>query len=183
MKKIIKKTIKKLKKFLKKLVTKEKSPRVLAISFCVGVFIAFSPFIFLHTAMIFAISWMFSLNFAVVFSASFFVNNPWTMVPLYSTNYFFGEIFLQKVLGLNTLSLNPVWMEPVNNLICNYVGISGISFWSFIIGGNLLGLLISVILYPIVRFIFERMSPLDSSLGKGSLQRLRAQRDRQGVSG
>jgi len=157
-KKSIQKSIKKLKKFLKKLVLKEKSPKVLALSFCIGVFIAFSPFIFLHTAMIFAVCWMFSLNFAVVFSASFFVNNPWTMVPIYSTDYFFGEIFLKKVLGLNTLSLNPSWMEPVNNIVSNYIGISGISFWSFIIGGNLLGLLISVMLYPIVKVVFERVS-------------------------
>jgi len=158
MTKIVKKSIKKVKFFLTKLVLKEKCPRVLAISFCVGVFIAFSPFIFLHTAMIFIVSWLFSLNLAVVFSASLFVNNPWTMVPIYSTDYFFGEIFLKNILGLNTFSLNPSWMEPVNNTLSSYIGIAGVSFWSFIIGGNLLGLLVSVILYPVVKFIFERMS-------------------------
>jgi len=150
--------IKKLKKFFQKLVLKERSPRVLAISFCVGVFVAFSPFVGFHTLMVFVISWLFSLNLPVTFSTSFFFNNPWTMVPVYSTNYFFGEWFLRKIIGLNPISMNPSWMEPLNSMIVKYTGISGISFWSFMIGGNLLGLLISVILYPVVRVIFERMS-------------------------
>ncbi|MFC1842626.1 DUF2062 domain-containing protein [Candidatus Dependentiae bacterium] len=157
-KRVIKKATNRLKKFFKALVLKERSPKVLAMSFCVGVFIAFSPFVGLHTAMIFLISWLFSLNFAVTLSASLFINNPWTMAPVYSVDYFFGEWFFNKLLGLNSLSLNPCWMEPLNGLISKYTGIAGISFWSFMVGGNLLGLLVSAILYPVVRFVFERMS-------------------------
>ena len=150
--------IKRIKEFFYKLALKEKSPRVLAVSVCVGVFISFSPFIFFHTIMIIASAWLFSLNLAAVMSASLFVNNPWTMVPVYSADYVFGEWFLRKIIGLNPLSLNPSWMLPLNNLIFKYTGISGISFWSFMIGGNLLGLIISVILYPVVKSIFKRMS-------------------------
>jgi len=150
--------VRRIKNFFYKLVLKEKSPKMLALSFCVGVFISFSPFVFFHTIMIIVSAWLFSLNFAVVMSASLFVNNPWTMVPVYSADYVFGEWFLRKIIGLNPLSLNPSWMSPLNSFICKYTGISGISFWSFMIGGNLLGLIISVMLYPVVKRIFKRLS-------------------------
>jgi len=142
------------KNFFEKLVVKERSPKVLALSFCVGVYIAFSPYIFLHTLMAFAFSWIFSLNLAVVFAASCMINNPWTLVPIYTVDYLFGQWFLTFVLGVNSMSLNPHWMDPVNSFIYSYTGIQGVSFWAFMIGGNLLGLIISVIMYPVVRCIF-----------------------------
>ena len=46
---------------------------------------------------------------------------------------------------------NPSWMEFINVPLRTYTGVEGISFWSFMIGGNLLGLLFSVMLYPVVK--------------------------------
>jgi len=160
--------IKRFKQFLYELALKEKNPQVLALSVCIGVFIAFSPFVCFHTLMIIVSAWLFSLNFAVVMAASLFVNNPWTMVPVYSTDYLFGEWFLRKVIGVDALSLNPFWMEPLNGFVYKYTGIAGISFWSFMIGGNLLGLLVSVILYPVVKSIFKRISKRISHMNRTS---------------
>jgi len=80
------------------------------------------------------------------------------MVPVYASGYLFGQFVLSTLLGINTLSLNPTWMAPLNSVISRHTGIQGISFWSFLIGGNLLGILLSVMLYPIVRYVFKRVS-------------------------
>jgi len=146
------------KNFFEKLVLKERNPNVLALSFSLGAFVAFSPFVCFHTVMIICFSWLFSLNLAVAFAVTWLINNPWTMVPVYSVNYIFGDWFLKRFVGLDPLTINPSWMAPINNFICKYTGISGISFWSFMIGGNLLGVAISVMLYPIVKVVFRRIS-------------------------
>jgi len=146
------------KNFFEKLVLKERSPNVLALSFCLGVLIAFSPFVCFHSVLIIFLSWLFSLNLAVAFAATWLINNPWTMVPVYSMNYVFGDWFLKRFIGLDPLTINPRWMDPINGFICKYTGTSGISFWSFMIGGNLLGIAVSVMLYPIVKVIFKRIA-------------------------
>lgn len=153
---ILKPVINLFKVFFESLVLKEKSPKVLALSFCVGVYIAFCPFVFLHTVMVIAFSWFFSLNFAVTLASSVFVNNPWTMIPIYSIDYIFGDLVF-NLFGINSLSFNPSWMDTFNNFAFTYTGVSGISFWSFMLGGNLLGVIISVILYPVAKSVFEKM--------------------------
>jgi len=149
---------KRIKKIFQNLVVKEKSPNVLAFSFCVGVYVAFCPYVGLHTVIIFLTSWLFSLNLAASFSAAWLINNPWTMFGIYTADYMAGDLFLKKLLGICPLAINPAWMAPVNNFIAKHTGISGISIWSFFIGGNLLGLLLSVMLYPVVKLIFKRLS-------------------------
>jgi len=78
------------------------------------------------------------------------------MVPVYAAGYFFGEWVL-GLLGVNPLALNPFWMGSINRLLLYYTGLTGISFWSFMIGGNLLGLLFSVILYPVLKLFFTKI--------------------------
>lgn len=141
----------------KRLLLKERSPKKLSLSFCVGLYISFSPFIFLHTAMVIAFTWLFSLNGAAVFAGAF-INNPWTMVPCYSVGYFFGEFVLRVLCRLDTVALNPSWMVLVNEPIMRVTGIQGISFWSFLLGGNLLGVMLGVMLYPVLKRLFKRLS-------------------------
>lgn len=64
-------------------------PHRLAVAFAAGVFIAFSPTIGLHTLTVFAIAWLFRLNTIVVLTAAF-LNNPWTIVPMYGFCLWFG---------------------------------------------------------------------------------------------
>jgi Uncharacterized protein conserved in bacteria (DUF2062). len=154
---ITKLVVRPVKNFFEKLVLKERSAKILALSLCMGIYIAFCPFVGFHTIMVFAFSWIFSLNFAVTLAASVFINNPWTMVPIYSIDYFFGH-WVFKLFNINPLSFNPGWMDSFNNIAFEYTGVSGISFWAFMLGGNLLGVLISVILYPVVKPAFQKMA-------------------------
>ena len=93
------------KNFFEKLVLKERSPRILALSLCIGVYIAFCPFVGFHTVLVFALSWILSLNFSVTLASSVFVNNPWTMVPIYSVDYVFGD-WIFKLFGINSRQNN-----------------------------------------------------------------------------
>ncbi len=144
-----------IKNFLKKLIHQEKSPEKLALSFCMGNYIAFSPFPGLHTVMVFLFSWLFRLNFGVVFASSCFINNPWTLIPVYGVDYTFGYWLVYKVLHLNLEQFEPSWMHAITIFCANTLGIAKPCLWSFLIGGNILGIGLSLLLYPIMKKIFS----------------------------
>jgi uncharacterized protein len=125
----------------------------LAVSFCVGTYIAFSPFPGFHTWLSLLLAWMFSLNVAVVFAASIFINNPWTMVFIYGGDYFFGD-FILRFFMIDTCSFDPHWMCYVNTFLHTYTGLEHISLWSFLLGGNIIAVAASFVAYPIAKHIF-----------------------------
>lgn len=65
------------------------TPERIAISFAVGVFLAFSPFIGLHTILGLTIAFIFGLNRPAVL-IGVFVNNPWTILPIYTAGAYVG---------------------------------------------------------------------------------------------
>jgi uncharacterized protein (DUF2062 family) len=135
---------------------KERSPRRLIMSCCVGVYIAFCPFVGFHTLMVFAFAWLFSLNLAVLFAVSCLINNPWTMVPIYTAGHIAGDWLLQ-IFGINSMSWNPAWLTSFNEHVTNYIGMGGVSLWSFLIGGNVLGLCCAGCLYPVLNRCLMQM--------------------------
>lgn len=147
----------KIKQFLVDVVTKERSPRKLALSCSMGIYIAFSPFIGLHTAMIFVSSWLFRLNLPVVFASGYLVNNPWTLVPVFSSGYATGYLILHTLLGLQTRDINPWWMTKINLFLETIVGTPHVCFWSFMVGANVLGVVLAFILYPLLKQVFCRL--------------------------
>ncbi len=134
--------LKKIMNFFKKLVLEERSPRRLAFSFCLGNFIAFSPFLGLHTAMLFACSWAFRLNLAVMLGASMAINNVWTLGPIYMADYVFGYWLVHKATFLGSFVANPHWMTFVNTFFEDNLGLAQPCIWSFLIGGNLIVIII-----------------------------------------
>jgi hypothetical protein len=149
----------KIKKILTQLVLAQRSPKKLAVAFCVGVFIAFSPFIGFHTALMLLIAWMARLNFAMIYASSHLFNNPITVGPLYIADYYVGKKICFFLFGF--IPANPFWMQWVNTKISYFIG-SGISLWAFIIGGNILGLLVSVALYPFMLWFFNQILAQDT---------------------
>jgi len=138
------------------LIQKENSHKKLVASCCMGVYTAFSPFIFLHTVMILMFGWFCGLNIPVMLAVSWFINNPWTMVPVYAFDCMVGN-WVFSFVGIDSMQLNPQWMIGLNEFLASYIGLSGISFWSFMVGGNLFGIAISVMLYPIFSYFFTRI--------------------------
>ena len=144
--------------FFKGLVLKERSPKKLALSFAMGVYIAICPFIGLHTAMIFAFAWMFRLNTAVTFATGYIVNNPFSLVPIFAADYGFGYWLLHKVFHFKTQDINPSFVKYVNDFLYAKLGIPRACFWSFIIGGNLLAVILAIIAYFVAKPLFIKLS-------------------------
>lgn len=134
------------------------SPHSLACTIALGVYVAFSPFIGFHTIMVFVFAWVFGLNLPIMFATSNLVNNPWTMVPVYASGYACGDWMLHSLLRLDTMYLNPAWMVYFNSMLNHYVGLSHISLWAFMIGGNLLGILAGLMVYPVAKLFLGRLS-------------------------
>jgi uncharacterized protein len=145
---------------LSSLVEKQRCPHKLALSFAVGTYIAFSPYVGLHSALVFLLSWLFSLECAAAFAAAWLINNPWTMLPIYAFTYNVGECVLGSWCGINTAAYNPslpVCMVPLASWLVTKTGLSHISLWSFMLGGNLVGLCAAFIMYPLIKPLFKKL--------------------------
>lgn len=147
---------------------KERSPYILALSFCLGAYIAFSPFLLLHTAMCIGIAFLFGLNIAVTLAASMMINNPWTAVPIYVTDYIFGHWLVHSVLHYGERLYVPQWLGATQAYIGSVLGIDAVCFWSFMIGGNVLGIGVALLLYPgilkLSRTILKENNPLQETV-------------------
>jgi hypothetical protein len=137
----------KVKKAFYNALTINASPHKLALSFAIGVFIAFSPFPGGHTVIMFIAKWLFNLNFPILFFATSF-NNPWTMIPVYSFDYVFGYWFLRSFLGFN-----PSWVISLEKIF----GSGKICIWSFFVGGHVIGIFCALLSYPIMHKLFTLM--------------------------
>ena len=146
-----------IRQFLIDFVLKERSSSKLAISFCIGAYIAFCPLIGLHTVATLLLCWFLGLNMAVTFATSCVIHNPWTTIPIYGTDYIFGQWLLHDICGFDTMAMNPSWMIFINERLSYYVGLPDIAFWSFMIGGNILALGISIGIYPLVKRLFVKL--------------------------
>ena len=135
-------------------ITNERSAHKVALSVSWGVYIAISPFMGLHTGMVFFFSWLLSLNGAIVLFISKVVNNPLTVVPLYAMCHAFG-CWLLSWLHINPLALNPAWMAGLNGWISAHIGLSGISLGALFLGANVMGIIAALISYPLMRRYME----------------------------
>ena len=145
-----------IKKFLKKIARQEQCSRKFALSCSVGVYVAFCPFFGLHTLLVFALSWLFRLNVAVTMGVSMLINNPCTMVPVYGGGYLFGD-WIVNYFGLKESLFNPGFVHYLNGSFITFFGGTGFSFWAWIIGGNLIGMVSAFMVYPLMKRIFKRL--------------------------
>lgn len=143
----------------------------LAGSCCMGVYIAFCPWVGFHTILVLASAFFFPLHGALMLAVSCFINNPWTMFPVYGLDYMVGQQVVSFFWGNNSLA-NPSWMHWLNTKLSYYLGMPHVSLWTFLIGGNLLGILASVMLYP----MFKRLCATQTDRVLSWVQRIRMSR-------
>jgi uncharacterized protein (DUF2062 family) len=115
------------------------SPTKLATSFAVGVFIAFSPTIGLHTISCLLFAWMFRLRKLVVFTAAF-LNNPWTMVPLYGFCLWFGIKITGSMIEAPAIAWKSLTFSSAYHILRPYL-------WPFVAGTVVLGAVAAVLSY------------------------------------
>jgi uncharacterized protein (DUF2062 family) len=82
-----------IKKFVSSLFALDDTPERIALAFAIGVFLAFSPLIGLHTFLGIVFAFLFGLNRLALF-LGVFVNNPWTLVPIYGAGTYLGSLIV-----------------------------------------------------------------------------------------
>jgi uncharacterized protein len=136
---------KKTKELFYSALNKGSSPSKLALSFSIGIFIAFSPYPGAHTVIMLAVNWLLGLNLPMLFLATS-VNNPWTLIPFYAADYSFGYWLVHSLFGFS-----PSWVVSLEKIF----GSGSFCLWSFFIGGNVLGLAAGLISYPLMLKLFR----------------------------
>lgn len=118
------------------------SPRRIAASFAVGVFIGMSPLLGIHTLLGIAIAWQFRLNKFVTL-IGVYVTNPWTIVPIYT----FGTWVGAKVVGLESIIPSIDWSR------ITFLGLLGQFrplLLPFVVGNTLIGLIAATVGYFLI---------------------------------
>lgn len=126
-------------------------PERTALAFTIGVFIAFSPFLGLHTIMATAIAFMFRFNKVAIYTGTF-LNNPFlTLVPIIIASYAVGAFILGRPLripdqGLELLKNPRIFSgEYYQTLFVQSWGI----VWTFSVGAMALSVVCSALAYPL----------------------------------
>ena len=126
-------------------------PERTALAFSIGVFIAFSPFLGLHTIMATALAFLFRFNKIAIYTGTF-INNPFlTLVPIIIASYTVGAFILGKPLripdeGLELLKNPRLFSGDYYKLL--FVQSWNI-VWPFSVGGMVLSVVCSAIAYPL----------------------------------
>ena len=144
---------------IRRLLAIDDPPERTALAFSIGIFIAFSPFLGLHTIMATAIAFAFRFNKIAIYSGTF-VNNPFlTLVPIILLSYALGALVMGR-----SLALPPESMELLKNprLLTgqwweNLFKHSGDLLLPFAVGGMMLSVVCSLAAYPLtLRFLRAR---------------------------
>ena len=126
-------------------------PERTALAFSIGVFIAFSPFLGLHTILATVITFLFRFNKVAIYTGTF-VNNPFfTLVPIIIASYAVGAFVLGRPLripeeGVELLKNPHIFTGSYYRRIFfeswNVV-------WPFAVGGIVLSVVCSLLAYPL----------------------------------
>ena len=138
-------------KTLRRLLAIDDPPERTALAFSIGVFIAFSPFLGLHTIMATVIAFLFRFNKVAIYTGTF-LNNPFfTLVPIIIASYAVGAFVLGRPLhipdeGLELLK-NPDLLS--SNYYSRLFVQSWHIVWPFTVGATVLSVVCSVLAYPL----------------------------------
>jgi uncharacterized protein (TIGR03546 family) len=138
----------KIKQRFRQLLHLDETPHRIAAAFALGVFIAFSPLLGLHTAMVFLFAWLLRLNAIAVLLGSL-VLNPWTFGPLLGSCLWLGL----KLYGMKR-TIPPLdwqqltWMNFLTELKPYLV--------PFVLGTTIVGIVASVIAYFLANYIITQ---------------------------
>jgi len=127
-------------------------PERTALAFSIGVFIAFSPFLGLHTIMATAVAFLFRFNKIAIYTGTF-INNPFlTLVPIIIVSYAVGAFFLGRPLaipdeGVELLKNPRLFSSDYYQLL--FVQSWWNIVWPFTVGATILSVVCSVLAYPL----------------------------------
>jgi uncharacterized protein len=130
----------------------EDTPHRTALAFGVGVFIAFSPLLGVHWLMALGTAFAFKLNRVAILLGTY-VNNPWTLAPLYLAGTGLGC----ALMGVSPEGLSTIeWNRQGRDFYVHLVQHLRPLLWPYVVGNTVLGAVSGAVSYLILRWILER---------------------------
>ncbi len=128
------------------------TPHRIALAFAIGIWIAFSPLLGIHTGMALAIAFLFRLSRAAMLFGAYF-NNPWTIAPMYTAGTMLGS----WMLGVSPSGIGSISWEAEGDAFYK-------SLWQglqpyigpYFLGNTVLGILAAIPAYFLLRAILLR---------------------------
>jgi uncharacterized protein len=154
----------------RRLLALDDPPERTALAFAVGVLIAFSPFLGLHTILATLIAFLFRFNKLAIYTGTF-VNNPFlTLVPITLASYGLGARLLGRPVRLPRAGLQLLAEpHPLTGAYWHELFRHGWDIWlPFAIGGLSLAVVCSLLAYPVTLHLLR------------AAQRLRARKQADG---
>jgi uncharacterized protein len=135
----------------RRLLALDDPPERTALAFSVGVLIAFSPFLGLHTIMATALAFVFRFNKIAIYAGTF-INNPFlTLVPIVIASYAVGAFLLGRPLSLPAEGME--LLSRPHLFDGGYWRRLSASAWEvllpFAVGGTALSVVCSLAAYPV----------------------------------
>jgi len=128
------------------------TPRRIALAFGIGVYIAFHPLLGLHTLMGLGIAFAFRLSRAAML-AGCYVNNPWTLAPIYVAGTSLGCWLLGVPMG----AVRHIEWDLANRDFYHLLLVSLRPYlWPYVIGNTVLGIAAGLVAYASLRWALER---------------------------
>jgi uncharacterized protein (DUF2062 family) len=140
-----------LRSSLRRLLALDDPPERTALAFSVGVFIAFSPLLGLHTILATLLAFTFRFNKVAIYAGTL-VNNPFlTLAPIVIASYAVGAFILGRPLALPAGGVE--LLRDPHVLTASYRHELWARFWDllapFALGGAVLSAVCSLAAYPV----------------------------------
>lgn len=134
-------------RWLERLLHTHDTPHRTAVAFSLGVFLAFSPLLGLHTALGLALAFAFGLNRVAVL-LGVYVNLPWFLGPYYTVATLAGAAVLRRPLPRGLLREFATLLDrwPPGELE-RLVTLLRPLLWSYVVGSTLLAALAAAVAY------------------------------------
>lgn len=117
-------------------------PDRIALAAAIGIFIAFTPTLGLHTISCLLLAWAFRVSKFVALTSSL-VMNPWTMVPLYSFCLWFGIRITGSEVAVPAIAWNELTFSGFFSVVRPYL-------WPLAAGTLFIGAVSALVSYVVV---------------------------------
>ncbi len=146
-----------LRSTFRRLLALDDPPERTALAFSIGVFIAFSPLLGLHTILATSVAFLFRFNKVAIYAGTF-INNPFlTLVPIIIASYAIGAFILSEPLRIPSEGIE--LLRNPHLLTADYYRQlfreSWQIVWPFTIGASVLSVVCSLIAYPVTLWLLR----------------------------
>jgi uncharacterized protein len=126
-------------------------PERTALAFSIGVFIAFSPLLGLHTIMATVVAFAFRFNKIAIYAGTFLNNPPLTLVPIIIVSYAIGALIMGRPLSIPEEGVR--LLKNPDIFSGDYYRQVFVQSWylvePFAVGATVLSVVCSLLAYPI----------------------------------